>query len=106
VGFPPLRTSGKWSRSSLRLNTLNLNSRASYRHGGRGSLPTDSVVTASFKALMGEAPVTQSVTEPLSTQQFSLVTCMIAMFLCVRNYFSMVACSITRGMDYNVSASF
>jgi hypothetical protein len=64
VGFPPLRASGKQSHSSLGLSTMNLDSRASYRHGGRGPLPTVLVVTPPFKALMGEAPVTRSPTEP------------------------------------------
>jgi hypothetical protein len=49
---------------SLRLSPVNLGSRASYRHGGRGALPTDPVVTPSFKALTGEAPGTRSLTEP------------------------------------------
>jgi hypothetical protein len=51
LGFPPLRASGKRSRSPLRLSTVNLNLRASYRHGGKDSLPTDSVVTPPFKTL-------------------------------------------------------
>jgi hypothetical protein len=55
---------GKQSRSSLRLSSMNLGSRASYRHDGRGSLPTDPVVTPPFKALTGETPRTRSLTEP------------------------------------------
>jgi hypothetical protein len=64
VGFPPLRALGKRSRSSLGLSTMNLGSRASYEHGGRGPLPTDLMVTPPFKALTGEAPGTRSPTEP------------------------------------------
>jgi hypothetical protein len=48
----------------LGLSTVNLDSRASYRHGGRGPLPMDLVVMTLFKALTGEAPETQSPTEP------------------------------------------
>jgi hypothetical protein len=43
---------------------VNLNSCSSYRHGGRGPLPTDLVVTPPIKALTGEAPGTQSPIEP------------------------------------------
>jgi hypothetical protein len=51
VGFPPLRASGKWSRSSLLGQApMNLGSRASYRHGGRSPLPTNLVATPPFKA--------------------------------------------------------
>jgi hypothetical protein len=64
VSFPPLRASGKRSRSSLRLSPVNLGSCASYRHSGRGPLPTDPVVTPPFKALTGEASGTRSLTEP------------------------------------------
>jgi hypothetical protein len=64
VGFPPLRASGKRFRSSLGLNQVNLDSRASYRYDGKGPLPTDLVVTLLFKALTGEAPRTRSPTEP------------------------------------------
>jgi hypothetical protein len=35
---------------------MNFGSRASYRHGGRGPLSTDLVVTPPFKALTREAP--------------------------------------------------
>jgi hypothetical protein len=48
----------------LGLSTMNLGSRASYRHGGRDPLPTDLVVTPPFKALTGEASGTRSPTEP------------------------------------------
>jgi hypothetical protein len=74
VGFPPLRASGKRSRSSVRLSMVKLGSRASYRYGGRGPLPTDLVVTPPFKALTGKAPGTRSPTEPptlRSTQHFT-----------------------------------
>jgi hypothetical protein len=64
VGFPPLHASRKWSRSSLGLSTVNLGSRASYRHDGRGPLPMDLVVTPLFKALTGETSGTRSPTEP------------------------------------------
>jgi hypothetical protein len=65
VGFPPLRASGKRSRSSLRLSTVNLGSRAFfYRHDVRGPLTTDLVVTPPFKALTGKAPGTRSPTKP------------------------------------------
>jgi hypothetical protein len=67
---------GKRSHSSLRLSSVNLDSRVSYRHGGRGPLPTDPVITPPFKALTGEAPRTRSLTEPLvlrSTQQTHLM---------------------------------
>jgi hypothetical protein len=64
VGFPPLRASGKRSCSSLGLSTVNLDSRASYRHDGRGPLPMDLTVTPPFKALTGEEPETRSPTEP------------------------------------------
>jgi hypothetical protein len=63
VDFPSLRASGKRSRSSLGLSTVNLGSRASYRHDGRGPLPTNLVLTPPFKALTGEAPGTRSPTE-------------------------------------------
>jgi hypothetical protein len=56
----------------LGFSPVNLGSRASYSHGGRGSLPTDPVVTPPFKALTGEVPGTRSLTEPpalRSTQQ-------------------------------------
>jgi hypothetical protein len=56
VGFPPLRASEKRSHSSLGLSQVNLGSRGSYKHGGRGPQSTDLVVTPSFKALTGEAP--------------------------------------------------
>jgi hypothetical protein len=51
---------------------MNLDSRASYRHGGRGPLPTDPVIKPPFKTLTGEAPGTRCLTEPpalRSTQQ-------------------------------------
>jgi hypothetical protein len=51
VGFPLLCASGKQSRSSLRLSPMNLGSRAFYRHGDMGLLPTDLVVTLPFKTL-------------------------------------------------------
>jgi hypothetical protein len=38
----------------------NLSSRASYRHGGRGSLPTNHRETPPIKVLTGEMPVTRS----------------------------------------------
>jgi hypothetical protein len=72
VSFSPLRASEKRFRSSLLLNPVNLGSRASYSHDGRGPLPTDPVVTPPFKILTGEASGTQSLTEPTtlrSTQQ-------------------------------------
>jgi hypothetical protein len=37
----------------LGLSLVNLGSRASYRHGGRGPLPTDLVVTPLIKVLRG-----------------------------------------------------
>jgi hypothetical protein len=66
VGFLPLRASGKRSCSSLRLSTVNLGSRASYRHDDRGPLLTDLVVTPPFKTLTGEASGTRSPIEPRS----------------------------------------
>jgi hypothetical protein len=48
----------------LGLSPVNLGSHASYRHGGRGPLPTDLVVTPPIKALMGETSGTRSPTEP------------------------------------------
>jgi hypothetical protein len=50
--------------SLLGLIPVNLGSRASYRHDGRGPLPTNPVVTPPFKALTGEAPGTRSPIEP------------------------------------------
>jgi hypothetical protein len=47
----------------LGLSMVNLGLRASYRHGGRGPLPTDLVVTPPFMALTGEASGTRSPTE-------------------------------------------
>jgi hypothetical protein len=38
---------------TIRSSTMNLGSRASYRHGGRGPLPMDLVVTPPIKALRG-----------------------------------------------------
>jgi hypothetical protein len=38
---------------TIRLSTVNLDSRASYMHGSRGPLPTDLVVTPPIKALSG-----------------------------------------------------
>jgi hypothetical protein len=73
VNFPPLCASGKRSRSSLELSTMNLGSCASYRHGGRDPLPTDLVVTPPFKTLTGEVSGTQSPTKTptlRSTQQY------------------------------------
>jgi hypothetical protein len=64
VGFPPLRASRKRSHSSLRLSTVNLCSRASYRHGGRDPLPTDLVVTPLLKTLTEETSETRSPTDP------------------------------------------
>jgi hypothetical protein len=68
VDIPPLRDSGKQSRSSLLLSPVNLGSRASYRHDGRDPLPTDPVVTPPFKT-----PGTRSLTEPpaLRSTQYS-----------------------------------
>jgi hypothetical protein len=43
---------------------MNFGSRASYRYGGRGPLPTDPVVTPMFKALTGDVPETRSLIEP------------------------------------------
>jgi hypothetical protein len=40
--------------SLLVFGTVNLDLRASYRHDGRGQLPTDLVVTPPIKALTGE----------------------------------------------------
>jgi hypothetical protein len=52
VGFPPLRASGKRSRSSLLVKPGDPRFACFfYRHGGRGPLPTDLVVTPPFKAL-------------------------------------------------------
>jgi hypothetical protein len=50
--------------SLLEFNPVNLGSRASYRHSGRGPLPTKHRGTPPIKALTGEAPGTRSPTEP------------------------------------------
>jgi hypothetical protein len=57
-GLPTAACLRETDRSSLRVKPVNLGSRASYRHGGRGPLPMDPVVTPPFKALTGEAPGT------------------------------------------------
>jgi hypothetical protein len=64
--FPPLRAFGKSDPLTLRVlaQQANLGSRASYRHSGRGPLPTKRRETPPIKALTGEAPGTRSPTEP------------------------------------------
>jgi hypothetical protein len=56
--FPPLRAFGKLDSLTLRVlaRMMNLSSRASYRHDGRGLLPIKRRETFSIKALTGEAP--------------------------------------------------
>jgi hypothetical protein len=58
--------------SLLVFSSVNLGSRAFYRHGDRGPLPTDLVVTPPIKALRGEAPGTRSPTEPRHWDQLNI----------------------------------
>jgi hypothetical protein len=62
----PLRAFGKSDPLTLRVlaQQTDLSSRASYRHGGRGPLPTKRRETSTIKALTGEASGTRSPTEP------------------------------------------
>jgi hypothetical protein len=52
--FSPLRAFGRSDPLTLRSDTANLDSRASYRHGGRGPLTTDLMKTPPIKALIGD----------------------------------------------------
>jgi hypothetical protein len=66
VGFTPLRASRNQTHESLRIlaQPMNLGLRASYRHSGRGPLPTKRRKMPPIKALTGEASGTRSPTEP------------------------------------------
>jgi hypothetical protein len=64
-GLRTVRPRGNGPVRLLGFSPVNLGSRASYRHDGRGPLSTDPVVTPPFKALTGEAPETRSLIEPL-----------------------------------------
>jgi hypothetical protein len=65
VDFPPLCASGNRIRESVRVlaHPIILGLRASYRHGGRGPLPTKRREMSLIKTLTGETSGTRSSTK-------------------------------------------